>query len=112
MTKATISKERVKNQKLTLLHLIQGRSQRLHHVEAHQKMENYGYFTFHKGNNKGIDQTAQMCRLVCAFIVRKQKIRVSGIEAHMLLKPRLPGLRACHKVLLCEHVGASMRVRT
>ena len=31
------------------------------------------YFTFQKANNKGADQTAQMRRLVCAFVVRKQQ---------------------------------------
>ena len=36
-------------------------------------MDNYGYFTFQIGNNKGADQTAQMCRLVCALVVRKQQ---------------------------------------
>ena len=36
-------------------------------------MENYGYFTFQIANNKGADQTAQMRRLVYAFVVRKQQ---------------------------------------
>ena len=36
-------------------------------------MENYGYFTFQIANNKSADQTAQMGRLVCAFVVRKQQ---------------------------------------
>ena len=27
--------------------------------------------TFEKSNNKGADQSARMCRLVCAFVVRK-----------------------------------------
>ena len=44
-------------------------------------------------NNKGADQTVWMRRLVCAFVVRKQQSRVSRVEAHMILKPRLPGLR-------------------
>ena len=29
------------------------------------------YGAFPKANNKGADQTAQMCRLVCIFFVRK-----------------------------------------
>ena len=29
------------------------------------------YATFQKANNKGADQTARMCRLVCACVVRK-----------------------------------------
>ena len=33
----------------------------------------YSYFTFQIANNKGADQTAQMRRLVCAFVVRKQQ---------------------------------------
>ena len=37
------------------------------------KMENYGYFTFQIGSNKGADQTARMRRLVCAFVARKQQ---------------------------------------
>ena len=28
-------------------------------------------FTFHIANNKDADQTVLMCRLVCAFVVRK-----------------------------------------
>ena len=31
------------------------------------------YFTFHIVNNKGDDQTAWMCRMVCAFVIRKQQ---------------------------------------
>ena len=31
----------------------------------------FRYDTFQKTNNKGADQTAHMCRLVCAFVVRK-----------------------------------------
>ena len=31
------------------------------------------YFTFQIVINKGADQTARMCRLVCAFVVRKQQ---------------------------------------
>ena len=33
----------------------------------------YSYFTFQIANNKGADQTAQMRRLVCAFVVCKQQ---------------------------------------
>ena len=53
--------------------MAQGRSQRLYHVEAHQKMEDYGYFTFQIANNKGADLAARMRRLVCTLVVRKQQ---------------------------------------
>ena len=33
--------------------------------------------TFQKANNKDADQSAQMCRLVCAFVVRKPQRQVS-----------------------------------
>ena len=36
-----------------------------YHVEAHQKMENSGYFTFQIANNKGADQTAQAVLPLC-----------------------------------------------
>ena len=51
----------------------QGLCQRHYHVEALQNMENWGYFTFQKTNNKGTDYTARMRRLVCTFVVRKQQ---------------------------------------
>ena len=35
------------------------------------KLSKLTYGTCQKANNKGTDQTAQMHRLVCAFIVRK-----------------------------------------
>ena len=38
---------------------------------ARSKSRYHGYDTFEKANNKGADQTAQMRRLVCAFVVRK-----------------------------------------
>ena len=50
----------------------QGRRQSIYHVEAKQKLENYGNITFQIANNTGADQTARMRRLVCAFVVRKQ----------------------------------------
>ena len=37
-----------------------------------------------KANNKGADQTAQMCRLVCAFVVRK--VPKTGLRASRLNK--------------------------
>ena len=51
----------------------QGRSQILCHVE--NKMENVwpSFFNFQIPNNKGADQTARMCRLICAFVVHKQQ---------------------------------------
>ena len=54
-------------------------------------MANQGDFSFQIANNKGVDQTARMRRLVCAFVVRKHKSRVSryisyggpcDVEAH------------------------------
>ena len=65
----------------------QGRSQRLYHVEAHQikilkNQELRGtwpsYLCFRIANNKGADQTMQMCSLVCAFVVRKQQSQGRG----------------------------------
>ena len=29
-----------------------------------------GYYTIQAANNKGADQTAWMCRLICVFVVR------------------------------------------
>ena len=46
-------------------------SQRHYHVEDHKKE----IFTFHIANNKGVDQTARMRRLVCAFVVHKQQFQ-------------------------------------
>ena len=34
------------------------------------------YYTFLKGNNKGLDQTARMRRLVCIFVVPMQQSQV------------------------------------
>ena len=44
------------------------------HVEAYQENGELrdSYFTFQITNNKGADQTAQMGRLVCTFVVCKQ----------------------------------------
>ena len=53
----------------------------------------YSYFTFHIANNKGADQTARVCRLVCAFVVRKQQYHgfscrsPYGVEAHASWPP-------------------------
>ena len=46
---------------------------RLYHVEAHQKKGNLEIFTFKIANNKGVDQTARMRKLLCAFVVHKQQ---------------------------------------
>ena len=43
-------------------------------------------------NNKGADQTARMLRSA-PLLFASNKVRVSRVEAHMILKPRLPGLR-------------------
>ena len=53
-------------------------------------MENYGYFTFQIANNKGADHTA---RMTAPLLFTSNKVKVSRIEAHMMLKPRLPGRR-------------------
>ena len=34
-------------------------------------------------NNKGVDQSAQIGRLVWAFVVRKHRRRFSPVEAHI-----------------------------
>ena len=45
------------------------------------------YFIF-----KGTDQTAWIGKLVWAFVVSRNRVRVFfRVEAHMMLKPRLPG---------------------
>ena len=62
------------------------------------KMENYGYFTFHIGSNKGADQTARMRRLVCSFVARKPQSQgfshqcPYGVEAQASWPP--PGYAA------------------
>ena len=46
----------------------------------------FRYNTFQKANNKGADQTAQMPRLVCAFVVSQTpKDRFSRVKAHIWL---------------------------
>ena len=62
---------------LSLSHTVscvrQGRSQRFYQVEAHQKHLENCNCTFQIAKNKSADQTAQMHRLVCAFVVHKQQ---------------------------------------
>ena len=61
----------------------QERSQRLH-----PKKENLEIYTFQIANNKCADQTAQMPRLICAFVVRKQQSQgFSSPGPYMMLKP-------------------------
>ena len=43
----------------------------------------FNYYYFKRANNKGVDQTAQMCSRVCAFIVCMQQNQVFLDEAHM-----------------------------
>ena len=57
------------------------------------------YFTFQIANNKGAKQTAWMRRLVCIFVVRMQQSQGSHINALMMLKPMLPGLRLVLRLL-------------
>ena len=52
----------------------------------------YSYFTVLIVINKGADQAAQVRRLVCAFVVRKQQSQGFSRRGHMIWKPRLPGL--------------------
>ena len=40
---------------------------------------------FQNANNKGADQTTQMHRLVCAFVVREPLRQFSRVEAHIML---------------------------
>ena len=41
------------------------------------------YVTFQKANNKGTDQTARMCRLVCACVVRSPPKTGFLVEAQL-----------------------------
>ena len=41
----------------------------------------FGYYTFQIPNNKGIDQTAQLRRLVCALLFACYKVRFSSVKA-------------------------------
>ena len=73
-------------------------------------------------NDKGADQTAQMRRLICAFVVRNQEVGVSRVYAHMMLRPRLPGLRLATRLAadqgdwgtntqpLCSNVDTFLRL--
>ena len=39
----------------------------------------YRYDTIQRGNNKGAEQTAQMHRLVCAFVLRNLALKISHL---------------------------------
>ena len=41
-------------------------------------------YTLQIVNNKGADQTARMCRMICRFVVHMQ-VRFSRIKAHYIL---------------------------
>ena len=42
------------------------------------------YYTIQAANNKGADQTARMCRLICTFVVRNGINRFSHDVAQMV----------------------------
>ena len=57
--------------------------------------------------NLGADQTVQMRRLICAFVVHKQQSQDFLCQGpHMKLKPRLPGLSLATPQILCVCVGS------
>ena len=41
------------------------------------------YYTFRIANNKCVDQTAQVHRLGCTFVVRWQQVSFSRVEVHI-----------------------------
>ena len=41
-------------------------------------------YTLHAANNKGANQTAQMCRLVCTIVVHIQQNQVFTTKAHVI----------------------------
>ena len=51
------------------------------------------YSTFQISNNKGADQTVHRAGWSTPLLFASNKVRVSRLEAYMMLKPRLPGLR-------------------
>ena len=86
----------------------QGRSQRLHHIEAHKikwriRDIRPSYFSFQIVINKGADQTARMRRLVCALlyatalvcavVVRKHQSRGVAFRPIMISLARLKAVQ-------------------
>ena len=54
-------------------------SETIHNIETVSSW--WSHYVFQKANHKGTDQTAQMPRLVCAFVIVMQ-VRFSPDEAH------------------------------
>ena len=63
------------------------------HVEAHQQIKIKDISELQIANNKGADQTVRKRRLVYTFVCKQQS---QGV--HMMLKPRLPGLRSARRL--------------
>ena len=59
-----------------------------HNEKLRDIWPSYMYFTFQIANYKGADQTARM-----PLLLASNKVRVSRIEAHVMLKPMLLVLR-------------------
>ena len=62
------------------------------------KNENEEVSANQAANNKCAEQSARMRRLVCAFVVRK----LFRVEANMMLKSRLPGLRLPTRIVALD----------
>ena len=45
----------------------------------------FDYFDFPKDNNKGADQSVQMRRLVCGFVVSMQQSQLSHVKVQFIL---------------------------
>ena len=86
------------------------------------KLENHNftrsksrYNAFQKVNNKGADQTARMCSLVSAFIVRKPP-RFSRIWAHMINRFTLyiplisSQVSAATSIAWCIHIVKTVQI--
>ena len=65
-------------------------------------------FTFQIVDNKGADHTAQMHRLVCILLFASNKVRVFHVKAHIMLKPKLPGLPLATHLYCINHIGILM----
>ena len=44
----------------------------------------FSYDTFQRVNNKGTDQSAQMHRLICIFVVTNPEDRFSNVKSHIM----------------------------
>ena len=66
------------------------------------KNESLEIFTFQIANNKGADQTAGCTGWSAPLSFPSNKVRVSRVETHMMLKPRLPGYMPEHDLKSIE----------